>query len=179
MKSLFLVAALLFTMNASATLINYEVELVSDTDSLAFGGSTADTSFVGTFSIDDSLVGTPTPIGDPGLTGSVLFFSFNIGGTLFTDSNVVNADNALRFAGGPLLDIVFQLELATGETLSIFTAFEGFAEWSAEDVDNNLVGGDTFPTSVRFTEVPEPSILMLLSLGLLGIFNLRKTQKTI
>jgi hypothetical protein len=161
---------------ASAGLINYDVTLTADSDFTAFGGGLTGDEFYGTFSIDDSLVGGGI-VFDPGLTGSLLFLSFDIGGTIFSDATAINFGNGLRFAGGPLLDISFELINSNGDSLSIFTAFGGTSEWNAFEASTQSdVNGSTFGVSVVFTEVPEPSTLAFFALGIMGLAS-RKFKK--
>jgi len=160
---------------ANAGLINYDVILTADSDFTAFGGGLSGDEFYGTFSIDDSLVGGGI-VSDPALTGSLLFFNLNIAGTIFSDATAVNFNNALRFNNGPLLDISFDLTNSNGDSLNVFTAFEGTSRWSAfEASTQGEVSGNTFGVSVVFnkTSVPEPSTLAIFALGIMGLASRR------
>ncbi|WP_340678896.1 PEP-CTERM sorting domain-containing protein, partial [Paraglaciecola sp.] len=167
---------LMFSSLANASLINYDLVLTADSDFTSFGGGFAGDQFFGTFSIDESLVNGVT-VYDPNLTGSLLFMSIDIGGTIFSDVSTKIYSNGLRFMGGPLLDISFLLVNDNNDQLSVLTDFGGSSSWWAIEgaTGDNSLGGNTFGFSVVFnksgasTDVPAPATLALFTLGLLGL----------
>jgi hypothetical protein len=173
--TLFAAAALTATP-ASAAVIVYELELVTDAPYTAFGGGPAGDLFVGTFGFDDSLVGSPEAVYDPILSENAFFLSIDINGTTFsTDTPGAILDNGLRFMGGPLLDVFFDITNPNGDHLEVRTDFIDLSSWSASDnASGSSAEGNTFGESVEFLLIPEPSSATLAGLAALILLRRRR-----
>ncbi len=174
--SLIAAAALTATPSSAAVLV-YELTLVADSPYTAFGGGTAGDTFVGTFRFDESLVGSPGPVFEPILSENAFSLSIDINGTTFsTASPGASSNNGLRFAGGPLLDVFFDMSNLNGDRLEIRTDFTDTAFWKGTDSDGaTTTGGRTFGESTEFVIIPEPSTAVLA--GLAPLLLLRRRSR--
>lgn len=175
-------SALLTITPASAALVYYELTLTTGASYTAFGGGDAGEVFTGLFAFDESLLGSANPVW-PYLTNDDFFLEIGINDTTFSTEapgTVPGQDSVrLRFEGGPLLDIYFDIANADGESLYVVTDGANPNFWSAAETGGApTVGGAPLPSSVQFTPttIPEPSSWALSALGSLILLRRRRSK---
>lgn len=185
-----LVAAAAFAATpTTAAVLVYELTLATDAPYTAFGGGSAGDLIIGTFGFDDNLVGSPGLVSetraqptDPILSENSFFLGVDLHGTTFSTATAGTIqDNALRFDGGPLVDVFFDLTNTNGDRLQVRTDSDpppGESEvtfWLAtEGSDGSSVGGEAVPIAVVFSLVPEPTTTALAALSALALCRRRR-----
>lgn len=137
------------------------------------GDCSAVPSITGTLSGNSASYGNPNELGQLFYIGEVSSYTFNIGGSTYSGSNALgsyNLDAAGNIIGGAMqfFGNFFQLDLSVG---AFSWTFSDDKPGYRYDIDASGYGSYT-----KATQVPEPALLSVLGIGLLG-FSLMRRRK--